>query len=141
MKVILTKAVPNLGKMHAVCDVADGYAKNYLIKNNLAVQYTEESKHILSSNLDVLAKAEEEKVKKAKELKRKIDDTTLNFSLRGNGKNFFGSITLNTIILELEKRGIIVEKKMFLTKEDKLSIGTTTISLKIYNDIVATLNI
>jgi ribosomal protein L9 len=30
---------------------------------------------------------------------------------------------------------------MFLTKEDKLSIGTTTISLKIYNDIVATLNI
>ena len=52
MKVILLKDVKKQGKKDEIIDVSDGYAKNYLIKNNLAVPVTKTSKNILQNELD-----------------------------------------------------------------------------------------
>ena len=59
MKVILLSDVKGKGKKDSVINVSDGYANNYLIKNNLAVPYTKRSCEILSEELDERQKNED----------------------------------------------------------------------------------
>ena len=77
MKVILLKDVKNQGKKDSVIDVSDGYANNYLIKNNLAVPYTKKSKEILDKEIDVRVKTEEKLVEQFNEIKNKLNDKIL----------------------------------------------------------------
>ena len=71
MKVILLKDVKKQGKKDDIINVSDGYAKNFLIKNNLAVPYTKTSQSILQNELDERAKNEEALIKEYEEIKKK----------------------------------------------------------------------
>ena len=53
MKVILLKDVKSQGRKDDIINVSDGYANNYLIKNKLAVAYTETSKKILDKQIQI----------------------------------------------------------------------------------------
>ena len=55
MKVILLKDVKKQGKKDDILDVSDGYAENFLIKNGLAVKYTDGSKKRLQNELELIA--------------------------------------------------------------------------------------
>ena len=68
MKVILLKDVKKQGKKDDIINVSDGYAKNFLIKNNLAVPYTKTSQSILQNELDERAKNEEAFIKECEEI-------------------------------------------------------------------------
>ena len=72
MKVILLSDVKGKGKKDSVINVSDGYANNYLIKNNLAVPYTKRSSEILSEELDVKQKNEDALVASLNEVKNKF---------------------------------------------------------------------
>ena len=61
MKVLLLKDVKNLGKKGAVCNVADGYAQNFLFKNGLAVQASDKAKEIREAEIQ---KEKEEEAKR-----------------------------------------------------------------------------
>ena len=65
MKVLLLKDVKNLGKKGTVCNVADGYAQNFLFKNNLAVQASDKAQEI--------RQAEIQKEKDANALRRQTE--------------------------------------------------------------------
>ena len=69
MKVILLKDVKGLGKIGEIKDVADGYARNYLIKNKIALEATEGNIKFVKSHLEELKKKNERKFENAKELK------------------------------------------------------------------------
>ena len=58
MKIILLNDVKNVGKKGEVKEVADGYARNFLIKNKLAVPATSQSQAILESQIQQKADAE-----------------------------------------------------------------------------------
>ena len=55
MKVILLQDVKKQGKKDDILDVSDGYAENFLIKNGLAVKYTDGSKKRLQNELELIA--------------------------------------------------------------------------------------
>jgi large subunit ribosomal protein L9 len=101
MKVILLKDVKGLGNVHDVVEVKDGYAKNYLFKNKLAVANTPLAQSALKQDLDVLASQEAAKLADANVLKSKLDKITLEFKLKINLGNVFGSISHKMIIDEL----------------------------------------
>ena len=68
MKVILLKDVKNVGKKDQIVEVSDGYANNYLIKNKLAVMYSNKSLDILKQQQENARIEEAKKEAKAKEV-------------------------------------------------------------------------
>ena len=82
MKVILLSDVKGKGKKDSVINVSDGYANNYLIKNNLAVPYTKRSSEILNEELDERQKNEDALVESLNEIKKKLDEKQLYLKLK-----------------------------------------------------------
>ena len=136
MKVILLQDVKNLGKKNTIVNVNDGYFKNYLLPRKLAVIVSTASQKHLENDLDKLAEIEKQKIDNAKDLKQKLEKLSLEFSLKSQKGNAFGSIALKQIIDEIKKHGLEVTKFMFVNYEP-LKIGSFIIKATLYKDIVA----
>jgi large subunit ribosomal protein L9 len=143
MKIILLSNVKGVGQQHDVVNVKDGYAKNFLIKNGLAVPYTINAKVVLKQELDILAKEEAQRITSAEKLKEKIEHTTLTFTLKSFDNNAFGSISHKQIVDELQiKHNIHIDKFMIDNKVEKnLGLGRYQIIINLYKKIKAKLSI
>jgi large subunit ribosomal protein L9 len=141
MKVILLKDVKNVGHIHDVVEVKDGYAKNYLFKNKLAVANTTNAQQTLNSDLGILAEQETAKINAATVLKNKMDNLTLKFTLKVNQGNVFGSISHKMIIDQLfEQYQIKIDKFMIDVHNDKTyGLGRHIMTINIYKHISAKL--
>jgi len=108
MKVILLKDVKNVGKKDEVKEVSDGYARNFLMKNKMAVPYTKGSQTVLNKQLKERADHEEELKQEALALKERLKDLKLEFSLNtSKGGNTFGQISSKQIVAALEKKAFM----------------------------------
>ena len=72
MKVILLKDVKNVGKKDEVKEVSDGYARNFLIKNKMAVAYTKGSVKVLDHQLEEKKLHEEDLKKQAEKIAEEL---------------------------------------------------------------------
>lgn len=121
MKVILLEDVDKLGKKYEVKEVADGYARNFLIPNELAKLATKESLKWLKEKKVILEKEAEEDLKKAQELASKLDDLEVGISVKiGEEGQLFESVNNQKIAERLKEMGFEVKKsKIILVKPIK----------------------
>ena len=119
MKVILLTDVKNVGKKDEIKEVAAGYARNYLIKNGLAVEATKRALEILQNQKDEVAANRKEKKQQALELKEKLEKLTLTLEVKsGKEGKLFGSINTGKIADELAKQyNITVDKRKFVDRK------------------------
>ena len=112
MKVILLCDVKNQGKKDSIIEVSDGYANNYLIKNNLAVAYSKRSNEILANKLDKLNKEEEALVESLNEIRKKLENKNIIFKVKtGAQDKVFGTISSKQISEKLKEMGYKIDKK------------------------------
>ncbi len=142
MKVILLEDVKNVGKKGEVKEVADGYARNFLIRNKKAVAATEQANAILAKQKADKAHQDELDRLAAVELKEKLEKIVLKFSLKqGDKGRVFGSISTKQISDELKKNhGYDVDKRKMHT-EAIASIGFSKVSVELYKGVNATLTV
>jgi large subunit ribosomal protein L9 len=137
MKVLLKHDVPKLGKAGQVKNVADGYARNYLIPQGVAVLATPGA----MKQADALAKTEQlrqaQLAADASALAEVLRQTTLTFTARaGEGGKLYGSITSQQISDELKARaGVDVDKRKIELREPIRTLGTHQVTVHLASEL------
>lgn len=136
MKVILQKDVKSQGKAGEVVNVSDGYARNFLIPQGLALPADANS--INAANIKKSADAHRLDMQKqrAKALAAEMSDLTVKVRAKAgeNGK-LFGSIGAAEIAAALKQQyGIEVDKKKIRLDEPIKTLGTTKVSAHLYEN-------
>lgn len=143
MKVIFLKDVKGKGKKGEIKNVADGYAHNFLLKNNLAI----EANQATISKLDGQKKKEQKEAdlerQEAEQLKEKLESLTIELTAKsGEGGRIFGSITTKQVATALEKKnGIKLDKRKMDLDDAIRALGYTNIPVKLHQDVTATLRV
>lgn len=142
MEVIFIKDLKNQGKKGQIKKVADGYAQNFLIKNNYAVAKTKENLSKLQHENAKKEALEQENKKNAEKIKVKLDNTTIEFKVKtGQGDKVFGSISVKQIKEELQKKDFKIEKNQIIIKNPISSLGFHNVDIELYPGIIATIKI
>ena len=143
MKVILLTDVKGKGKKDQVLDVADGYAKNYLIAKKLAVAADAQNLNELKNReASKQYKYDQEKTA-ATELAAKLNDTTVVLKRKaGVDSKLYGAVTSKEIVQQLmQDHGLDVDKKKLSLDAPIKAFGTYAIKVKLFNNITATLTV
>ncbi|MEO0136564.1 MAG: 50S ribosomal protein L9 [candidate division WOR-3 bacterium] len=138
MKVILTKDVPRLGKKDEILEVKDGYARNYLFPNKLAIPATpgnirglEKNKQRFSQGMAKIRKLSEEIAEKLNNLSLK---TTIKTGIDGKS---FGAISSLDIVELLKAENIEIDKKQIVLEEPIKHPGVYDITVRLPQQVTA----
>ncbi len=142
MKVIFLKNVKGVANEGDVKDVKEGYAKNFLFKQKLALEATPANMKAHEEKLESLKEQEKLKVAEAKALAEKLKTIKVEFSLKaGETGRLYGAVTGQEISAELEKQGIFVDKKLLDLKEPLKETGSHTVKVNIYKEVKSQLTV
>lgn len=143
MKVIFLQDVKGKGKKGEIKNVADGYAHNFLLKNNFALEATPANMKSLEAQKKKQEREAAEELQEAKVLKEKLEKLTVELSAKsGEGGRLFGSITSKQIADELNKAHSIKIDKRKLDLDDSIrSLGVTNVPVKLHHEVTATLKV
>lgn len=143
MKVILLQDVRKLGKKGDIVKVADGYGQNYLIKNKLAVLETNATRKVVENEKQLAHEEDLKRQDDAKQLAKRLEDITLEFSLKsGKDGKTFGSVSTKQIVEQLrEKYDIKIDKRKFIDAHPIGALGYTKLKVDLYKGIIATITV
>jgi large subunit ribosomal protein L9 len=133
MKIILLQDVEGLGKAGDLKEVANGYARNYLLPRRLAAGATPS----LVANRSQRIAAEQRKLEKQAELNRhlaeRLTQITLTFKAKvGRQGRLYGSITSQDVASALqEAEGITIDRRVIDLSEPIRSLGTFSVPVKV----------
>ena len=143
MKVIFIQDVKGSGKKGDLKEVADGYARNMLIKKGFAVEATPENLNKLQGQQASAQHKKDVEKQNAEELKNKLDNKKIIISAKaGTGGRLFGSVTSAQVAQEIEKQyQCKVDKKKIILKSDIKAFGSFSAEIKLYTGISANIAI
>ena len=142
MKVILLQDVKKQGKKDDIINVSDGYAHNFLIKNGLAVPYTETSKNVLDKQIQKRNDDEEKLVESLNKIKKKLENKNLEFKVKtGKEDQVFGTISTKQISDKLKELGFDIDKKKISSKTNIDKLGTHIVDIELHKKVKFTINV
>ncbi|MBI9062932.1 MAG: 50S ribosomal protein L9 [Marinilabiliaceae bacterium] len=142
MEVILKEDIANLGHKNDIVSVKNGYGRNYLIPQGIAILASPSAKKVHAENLKQRAH-KEEKIKNeaegvAKTLEGKV--FTVGAKASSTGK-IFGSVNTIQIAEVLTKEGFTVERKNISLKEDVKELGKYAATVKLHREVKVEISI
>lgn len=143
MKVIFLQDVTGKGKKGEVKEVSTGYAQNFLLKNNIAIEATPHNLSKLEGQKNRQKKDAAAELAEAKELKETIEKLTIELRAKsGEDGRLFGSITSKQIGQALEKQHKIkVDRRKMELPDAIRALGFTNVPIKLHPDVAATLKV
>jgi large subunit ribosomal protein L9 len=143
MKVIFLKDVKGKGKKGEVKEVSTGYAQNFLLKNNMAIEATPGNLSKLEGQQKRVEKDAANELDEAKKLKDQLEKVTVEMKAKsGEGGRLFGSITTKQIADELNKKeGIKIDRRKMELPDAIRALGFTNVPVKLHHEVTATLKV
>ena len=142
MQVIFEQDVRKQGKKGEIKTVADGYTKNFLIKNGYAIPVNEKNMNNLEHEKAREKKLDKENREEATKEKQKMEKENIEFKVKtGKDDKVFGSVSPKQIKEELEKKGYKIDKKQIEIKNSITTLGYHDVKINLYSDIYATIKV
>lgn len=142
MKLILCEDVDNLGHMGETVNVADGYARNFLVPRKLAVPVASASAKQIAHELGIIRRREEKVRAQQMDLAKRMEGVSIEIKVRaGEGDKIFGSVTSAQIAEQLTALGHTVDKKMVQLKENIKELGIFPVPVKLGKGVEASVKV
>jgi large subunit ribosomal protein L9 len=138
MEVILKEDVNNLGHRGDVVKVADGYGRNYLLPQKLAMEATTANKAVIDQMKASAVRRSANEKTEAESLSTQLNDVALVFERKvGEHDHLFGSVTSADIAQQLEARSFNIDRRKVHLDEPLKSLGEFLIPVKLHRDVTA----
>ena len=142
MKVILTTNIKKLGKIGDLVEVKNGFARNFLLPNNMALRENKRNLEYYNNIKEEIKNKEEKKLEEAKNIIEKIKNLNVEFSKEADEKDqLYGSISKKEIINLFKENEIYIHSDDIDMKNPIRTLGEHEISITPYVDITHTLKI
>ena len=141
MELILKKDVENLGFTDDVVSVKNGYGRNFLIHQGLAMLATPSARKVHAENLRQRAHKEAQLVKEAQSIADRLSALQLKLQAKvGSGDKLFGSISNIDLAAALEKQNEAIDKKYIIVQGGSVKrLGAYTAKVRLHRDVIADL--
>lgn len=142
MEIILNEDVQKLGKAGTIVKVKDGFARNFLIPNGLAVLATAASLKRLQQEQQRKQSQIESLKKEAEELKDRLAQVSLTIaSLTQEDENLYGGITAQDISAALKEESFDIDKNQIILSKPIKSLGIYEVPVKLHPEVTANLKV
>ena len=136
MKVILTTNIKKLGKIGEIISVKDGFARNYLFANKMALRNTKKNSEYYDNIKDNMIEKEKSKLDEAKNLINEIGKLNIIFNKEADDKDqLYGSISKKEILDYLLSKKIKVKSDDLIIRQPIKALGEHEIEINPYIDI------
>ena len=138
MEVILKEDVNKLGHRGDVVKVADGYGRNYLLPEKLAIEANAANKAVIEQmKASAVRKSAKEK-SGAEQLATQLSEVELVFERKvGENDHLFGSVTSGDIAHQLEAKGFTVDRRKISLDEPLKSLGEYHVPVKLHREVTS----
>jgi len=139
MELILKQDVENLGFKDDIVTVKNGYGRNFLIPQGLAILATSSAKKVLAENLKQRAFKEQKLIEDAQKQAKELDKLELKIAAKaGAGNKLFGSVGTIDLEAALSKAGQTIERKCIkLPGGSVKTLGKHTASVRLHREVFA----
>ncbi|MBN9616575.1 MAG: 50S ribosomal protein L9 [Acidobacteriales bacterium 59-55] len=138
MEVILKEDVNKLGHRGDVVKVADGYGRNYLLPEKLAIEANAANKAVIEQmKASAVRKSAKEKTE-AEGLSTQLNEVELVFERKvGENDHLFGSVTSGDIAQQLEQKGFTIDRRKISLEEPLKTIGEYHVPVKLHREVTS----
>ncbi len=143
MKVILLEDVKALGKKGEICEVSDGYGRNFIIPRKKGVEATPDNLNSLKLKKANDAKVAQENLEAAQQLAKDLEGKAIVIPVKvGEGGKLFGAIASKEIAAAVkEQTGLDLDKKKIVLADPIKTLGERQIKVKLHKDVAAELKV
>lgn len=143
MKVILNEDIKGIGKKGQVIEVADGYGRNFLLKQKKAILATEGGIKEVKAIKEKLDEKKAAELQAAKDLAAKLEGQEIVFQEKvGTEGRLFGAVTNKEICEQVNKQfNLKLDKKKFEIKDSIKHLGVENCKIKIYPGVSAEIKV
>ncbi|HET9092358.1 MAG TPA: 50S ribosomal protein L9 [Acidimicrobiales bacterium] len=137
MRIVLRSDLAGKGKRGDILDVADGYARNYLVPHGLAIPATEG----IEQQANAMRRARDLKDAKDREgaeaVARKLVPMVITIPARAGGEGkLFGSVTVHDVIEAVEQQtGIEIDRHRVVSGEAIKTVGTHAVAVRLHPEV------
>jgi len=135
MKVIFLQDVPRVANAGEVKEVADGYGRNFLIPQKLAVMADPSTLNTLEAQIKKAASSQAQTEEELTDLAHQQDGREITLKAKvGAKEHLYGSITSADIAAELQNNGLVVDKKKIEIAEPIRKLGSHEVAIRLAKD-------
>ena len=137
MELILKEDVENLGFKDDVVKVKNGYGRNFLIPNGLAMLATESNKKVLAEKIKQSQNKQKKAIEEAQKIVKKLEKLDLKIAAKAlEGDKLFGSITSADICKELAENKLEIEKKYIQLSSNIKKTGSYSAKIRLHLSLI-----